>query len=128
MSDEMYPAEDVLEAHAASDARWTIHPKVEELKKKAQRAGLWNLWLPADSRDLLKLDVPPGPEGELLTGPGLTNLEYAHLAAEMGASVWASEAFNCSAPDTAGAEEVQVDCICIVYLCVPVSLLQYFIV
>jgi acyl-CoA dehydrogenase len=83
MSDHVYPAEAVMEAHAATPQRWTVCPKVEELKTLAKRAGLWNLWLPADSRELLKLTVPSGEDGELLTGPGLTNLEYAHLAGEM---------------------------------------------
>lgn len=104
MSEHVYPAEATLEAHAASPERWTVCPKVEELKALAKRAGLWNLWLPADSRELLKLTVSSGEDGALLTGPGLTNLEYAHLAGEMGASVWASEAFNCSAPDTGNME------------------------
>ena len=104
MAEHVYPAEASLEAHAGSSDRWTVCPAVEELKALAKRAGLWNLWLPADSRELLKLTVPTGEEGALLTGPGLTNLEYAHLAGEMGGSVWASEAFNCSAPDTGNME------------------------
>ena len=88
----------------------------EELKTLAQRAGLWNLWLPVDSLELMKIGGGGGgaldeggkklseSELSLLTGPGLTNLEYAHLASEMGASVWASEFFNCSAPDTGNME------------------------
>ena len=106
MTDHVYPAEAELEAHAMTPQRWTVCPKVEELKTLAKRAGLWNLWLPVDSAELLKLPVPnDDEEGRmLLTGPGLTNLEYAHLAGVMGASVWASEAFNCSAPDTGNME------------------------
>jgi acyl-CoA dehydrogenase len=104
MVEHALPAEAALEAHAASDARWSVSPETERLKALAKRAGLWNLWLPADSRELLKVDVPAGADGALLQGPGLTNLEYAHLAAEMGQSVWASEFFNCSAPDTGNME------------------------
>jgi alkylation response protein AidB-like acyl-CoA dehydrogenase/aminoglycoside phosphotransferase (APT) family kinase protein len=104
MCDHVYAAETILEAHAATPERWSVCPKVEELKALAKSAGLWNLWLPADSRELLKLSIPNGEDGKLLTGPGLTNLEYAHLAGEMGASVWASELFNCSAPDTGNME------------------------
>ena len=85
MSDHVYPAEPILEAHAASDRRWEVHPKVEELKALAKAAGLWNLWLPRDSGRLLK--ITPGRPGTdeseadaWMRGPGLTNLEYAHLA------------------------------------------------
>ena len=85
MSDHVYPAEPILEAHAASDRRWEVHPKVEELKALAKAAGLWNLWLPRDSGRLLK--IAPGRPGTdeseadaWMRGPGLTNLEYAHLA------------------------------------------------
>jgi hypothetical protein len=41
------PAEATLNAHAISDARWSIHPVQEQLKEEAKRQGLWNLWLPA---------------------------------------------------------------------------------
>ena len=64
--------------------RWSSYPSViDELKEKARAKGLWNLFL---------------PESEF--GAGLSNYEYAHLAEEMGKSHIASEAMNCSAPET----------------------------
>lgn len=68
---------------------WKRWPKTELLKQKAKETGLWNLFLPKDY-------------GEL--SPGLTNLEYAPLAAIMGKRIWISEIFNCSAPDTGNME------------------------
>jgi acyl-CoA dehydrogenase len=65
-------------------------PFMEELKARARQEGLWNLFLPA-----LAEDEP---------GQRLTNLEYAPLAEIMGRVVWASEVFNCSAPDTGNME------------------------
>ena len=70
--------------------RWTSYPKViDDLKEKARANGLWNLFL---------------PESEF--GAGLSNYEYAHLAEEMGKSHIASEAMNCSAPDTGNMEVI----------------------
>lgn len=67
------------------------HPALmEDLKTLAREEGLWNLFLPG-----LKPDEP---------GQVLTNLEYAPLAETMGRVAWASEIFNCSAPDTGNME------------------------
>ncbi len=70
--------------------RWQPLPLVERLKATAKTVGLWNLFL-------------PDPD----YGPGLTHLEYAPLAEIMGRVHWASEIFNCSAPDTGNMEILQ---------------------
>lgn len=66
---------------------WKVSPKVEAVKAKAREAGLWNLFL---------------PDAEL--GAGLSNVDYASLAEEMGRSFLAPEIFNCNAPDTGNME------------------------
>jgi len=78
------------EQQAAMTDRWQPVPIVEALKPRAREAGLWNLFLPASSH-----------------GAGLTNLEYAPLAEIMGRYAWASEVFNCSAPDTGNMETIE---------------------
>ncbi len=71
------------------DNRWKRWPGIEDLKEKAKKAGLWNLFLPKSYREL---------------SAGLTNLEYAPLAEIMGRVLWSSEIFNCNAPDTGNME------------------------
>ncbi|PSR12842.1 MAG: acyl-CoA dehydrogenase [Bacteroidetes bacterium] len=86
----IYPLEQEVNAFYADPGNlWTVHPKIEALKAQARQAGLWNLFLPKDYGAL---------------SPGLTNLEYAPLAELMGRVKWASEIFNCSAPDTGNME------------------------
>ncbi len=75
--------------HALEQGRFPIEA-LEPIKAAAKREGLWNLFLPA-----LRDNEP---------GTRLSNLEYAPLAEIMGRVFWASEAFNCSAPDTGNME------------------------
>ncbi|HEX9597126.1 MAG TPA: acyl-CoA dehydrogenase family protein [Anaerolineales bacterium] len=88
MAEHIYPNEAIYrQQHAAADDRWQPVPIVETLKAEAKSRGLWNLFLP-----------------EADYGAGLSNLEYAPLAELMGHVPWASEVFNCSAPDTGNME------------------------
>lgn len=96
MDKHVYPAVPTYQAQmkAFGDKRWQVVPVVEELKAIAKKEGLWNLFLPKDSL----------PEDSPYRGAGLTNLEYAVCAEEMGKVGFASEVFNCSAPDTGNME------------------------
>jgi acyl-CoA dehydrogenase len=78
--------------------RWKLLPVIEEEKQRAKAAGIWNLFMPPTAG---RAHVDDSFEFE---GPGLTNLEYALCAEEMGRIGWASEVFNCSAPDTGNME------------------------
>jgi acyl-CoA dehydrogenase len=88
MNKHVLPAEEIYEQQllAAGDPH-AQPPVMEELKEEARSRGLWNLFHP-DPR----------------FGAGLTNAEYAPLAEIMGRSLIASEACNCSAPDTGNME------------------------
>jgi alkylation response protein AidB-like acyl-CoA dehydrogenase len=89
---------DYKEQDAAGD-RWKVIPVVEELKAKAHAAGIWNLFMPPRQSNHHHVD-----ETMEFEGPGLTNLEYALCAEEMGRVGFSSEVFNCSAPDTGNME------------------------
>ena len=84
----IYPNEQTFRDQVAASGNPHHHAEiVDELKAKAKAEGLWNLFLPDDEY-----------------GAGLTNLEYAPLAEIMGRVGWASEVFNCAAPDTGNME------------------------
>jgi len=88
MDEHIYPNEGLWheQMNTAAD-RWRSPPLIDALKERAKAVGLWNLFLSHSHR-----------------GPGFTNLEYAPLAEIMGRVHWASEVFNCSAPDTGNME------------------------
>lgn len=111
MSERAQPLMDAVQKHIAENVepiteeffalnkekedRWSWHPRQLELlegaKKKARETGLWNFFLPGYSE----------------IGEGLTNLDYAYIAAELGKFALASETLNCSAPDTGNMEVLE---------------------
>jgi acyl-CoA dehydrogenase len=101
--DHIYPNEkayvDEIEANTQAGKRWTPLQTIEKLKPIAQKQGLWNLFLPRDTAEIAGFGGDPQ-----FGGAGLTNQEYAPLAEIMGRVLWASEVFNCSAPDTGNME------------------------
>jgi len=94
MERHIYPSEGrywaELQANTEAGKRWSPLKLIEELKPKARAEGLWNLFLPDSTH-----------------GAGLSNAEYAPLAEMMGRVPWASEVFNCSAPDTGNMETIE---------------------
>jgi len=91
---EVAAVEQEYQAEVSVGDRWSHTPRQDEilegLKEKARNMGMWNFFLPKSQG-----------------GAGITNLEYAHLAEIMGRSRLASEAFNCSAPDTGNMEVLE---------------------
>jgi acyl-CoA dehydrogenase len=93
--DEIIPLEEEYEADVGRDGdRFKPTARMvdirESLKARARQKGLWNFWLTGSEK-----------------GYGLTTVEYAYLAEEMGWSPLASEVFNCSAPDTGNMEVIE---------------------
>lgn len=101
MNTEVRPQMATYEAERASGERWKVLPILETLKAKAKAQGLWNLFMPPQSQDAEDGFSFYRPEA---LGLGLSNLTYALCAEEMGRIEWASEIFNCSAPDTGNME------------------------
>jgi len=93
------PNMDVYKAQDAAGDRWKVIQIIEDKKKLAKEAGIWNLFMPPRNDSHHHVD-----DTFEFEGPGLTNLEYALCAEEMGRIGWASEVFNCSAPDTGNME------------------------
>lgn len=84
----IYPNENAYDIEIEDSGNPLHIPNIlDDLKEKAKKSGLWNLFLPDDKY-----------------GPGLTNVEYAPLAEITGKVWWAPEVFNCSAPDTGNME------------------------
>ncbi len=88
MDEHIHPAEEVYERQLRESGDPHHQPQImEELKARAREAGLWNMFLPDAEH-----------------GAGLSNSDYAPLAEILGRSHIASEACNCSAPDTGNME------------------------
>jgi acyl-CoA dehydrogenase len=92
--EEILPLDDEFLAEVGNGDRWTYTARqteiLEGLKAKARERGLWNFWLTHSDR-----------------GYGLTTVEYAYLAEEMGKAHLGAEVFNCSAPDTGNMEVIE---------------------
>ncbi|CUJ91012.1 acyl-CoA dehydrogenase family protein [Shimia thalassica] len=88
---EVMPLEDEYHKEVGTGDRWTYTARqaeiLEGLKAKAKERGLWNFWLTDSDK-----------------GFGLTTVEYAYFAEEMGKTPLGAEVFNCAAPDTGNME------------------------
>ena len=90
MDKHIYPNENNIEKEINTGDIWQPSNIIEELKSRAKKEDLWNLFLPESDK-----------------GAGLTNLDYAPLCEIMGRSPYAPEIFNCSAPDTGNMEVLE---------------------
>ncbi|MCU0301384.1 MAG: acyl-CoA dehydrogenase family protein [Candidatus Nanopelagicales bacterium] len=91
---------DVAARRARGEDPWPPHPVIEELKAEARGQGLWNLFLPEGHGDAYAARY--GTAG----GTGLSNLDYAPVAEQMGRSLLAPLVMNCNAPDTGNMEVI----------------------
>jgi acyl-CoA dehydrogenase len=100
MDEHIVPAVPVYESQMAGfgQDRWKVIPIVEELKAKAKAAGLWNMFMPPHSGQTHVDDT------FVFEGAPMSNLDYSTIAEIMGRVGFASEVFNCSAPDTGNME------------------------
>jgi len=91
IQEDVLPVDEEFLAEVNVGDRWVYTPRqteiLEGLKSKAKEQGLWNFWLTDSDR-----------------GYGLSTVEYAYLAEEMGKAHLGAETFNCSAPDTGNME------------------------
>ena len=92
IADAILPAAAAVSAERAASREPS--PTMERLKERARAEGLWNLFLPPSAEH----------DTDAYRGAGLTNLDYALCAEEMGRVGIASEVFNCAAPDTGNME------------------------
>ena len=95
---EIVPRQAEYAAQQREGDRWKVLPVIEDVKAIARAEGLWNFFMPPHSGQSHVDD------SFAFEGTQLSNLEYALCAEEMGRIGWASECFNCSAPDTGNME------------------------
>src|SRR4051812_17301772 len=100
IDEQVRPRAPDYEAQQREGERWKVLPVIEELKDKARGEGLWNLFMPPSH------GATPVDDSFAFDGSGLSNLQYAFCAEEMGRIMWSSEVFNCSAPDTGNMEVI----------------------
>ncbi|MCJ1388343.1 hypothetical protein MMC18_001189 [Xylographa bjoerkii] len=93
VEEECIPADQVFYSQLGeAEQRWSTYPSViDDLKAKAKKLGLWNMFL---------------PRNHFKEGAGFSNLEYGLMAEHLGKSRVASEATNCAAPDTGNMEVI----------------------
>jgi acyl-CoA dehydrogenase len=99
MDEHIIPAIPIYEKQHEEGERWKVIPIVEELKKKAKAEGIWNMFMPPEPAGFKQVD-----ETFEFEGPQLSNVAYSAIAELLGRVGFASEVFNCSAPDTGNME------------------------